>query len=604
MSINNHIPALRRFGSDKRGNVLMIMGFALIPITMAAGMTVDYTRAARLKTKLDAAADAAVLSAVAEVAGSATDRTVCERAVALFDSQARNIPQIAYSKATSITLNVGTAAAPSNVSFVGSTSNCSNPAGLPSSAASRIVSLSYSVASNNVFGALFDRASIPVSGQASSEIGIAPDIDFYIALDTSPSMALPVTTDGMNKLIGATNIYSNASNTDYDNVPIRTDITKKGCAFACHSNKIQNYVGSSIGELIKDNAKYAIVKESPAREGTFGGAPVVYVDAGNAFVYKGGKKCNPTCVADINVYNSDGTYVDTYWFTRNRSITLRVDELRRATADLVGRALIEAADKKATYRAAIFGFDSQEKFRRIYPTNAAVEKLVKIAEKPTAPTYAATLAAGDVFKAKALSNEVELALVDDQTGNGCPVGTCSGNHYLFTSFKGLFDGMLGTGFLPATSGQGTRATGDTPQAFLFIVTDGMSDEKSSLVSGLWSLGANRTRSELTGTLPSPAAGTHLNRCNAIKARGVQIAILYTEYTHDSVASDSADQRGWVQGRISNNPATPTTNQHHVERRLIDCASPGFMLKVSADGDISGALTALFAKAVSKPRLVK
>jgi hypothetical protein len=117
----------------------------------------------------------------------------------------------------------------------------------------------------------------------------------------------------------------------------------------------------------------------------------------------------------------------------------------------------------------------------------------------------------------------------------------------------------------------------------------MSDEKSSWVGGLMSQGTDRTRSEITG----PGNTTHLNMCDTIKARGVQIAILYTEYTKESIASDEAGQRTWVEGRIP-----------YVEPALRNCASPGYMLKVSADGDISGALQALFRKAVSKPRLVR
>lgn len=556
---------LRRFKSDKRGNVLMIMGFALIPITMAAGMTVDYTRAARLKTKLDAAADAAVLSAVAEASNTATDKTVCERAAALFDSQARSIPQIAYSKAGSITLTVGSQAAPINTSYVGGTDSCSAPAGSPSSASSRVVSLNYSVESRNLFGALFSSLTMPVTGRAGSESSIAPNIDFYVALDTSPSMALPVTATGITAMTSTT-----------------------GCTFACHTNKAPN--------TVQDNATFAINKGSFGT-GTYGGFPVTYIDAANTFVYTANKKCTTvkkgtTCVDDFNVYNSDGSYVDTYWYTRNKGITLRIDELRRATSDLVTTALTEAAKNEATYRAAIFAFDYEANFRRIYPTTSGV---VTIAEKTPS---SATLANGVMFKATANSTAVELAKLDDKTGNGCPAVGCTGtNRYLFTSYRGLFSGMQSTGYLPATGGNGTRSVGDTPQALLFIVTDGMSGEKSSLVDGVYSnphgYAEDRTRSEMSGALPTPTNPSHLAQCNAIKARNVRIAILYTEYTAASIASDEPEQRAWVQSRIP-----------FVEGKLRDCASPGLMLKVSTGSDISAALSALFRKAVATPRLVR
>ena len=202
----------RRISGDKRGNVLMIMGFALIPITVAAGMTVDYTRAARLKTKLDAAADAAVLSAVSEAAGAADDKTVCERAAAIFDAQARAITKITYSKAASITLSVGTGANPNNVTFNGNTNNCSSPTGPASSAMARLVTMSYSVQSGNFFGGMLGRDSIPVSGQTGSQTTVAPNIDFYVMMDTSPSMLFPTTEEALTQVKAANG----------------------GCAYACH----------------------------------------------------------------------------------------------------------------------------------------------------------------------------------------------------------------------------------------------------------------------------------------------------------------------------------------------------------------------------------
>jgi Flp pilus assembly protein TadG len=580
---------LRRLSKDKRGNVLMLMGFALIPITMAAGMTVDYGRAARLKTKLDAAADAAALSAVADAAGAATDKTVCERAGAMFDSQASAITGITYNRATSIVLTVGSAAQRANVTYNGATGLCSAPLGVASNASARVVSLTYTVASNNVFGGLFNKPTIAVSGKAESEISLAPDVDFYVALDTSPSMALPVTTAGIAQMVAATS----------------TAGTPNGCTFACHSNKIQVNTSGSLGDTPQDIVRYGIVKEAANRQGFFSGSAVTYVDADNAFLYNastGRKVCydrgsrygstsSTGCAdyrADKHVYNADGTLTDTYWYAQNKSIVLRIDELRRATADLVTTALAEAARNEATYRAAIYAFDYEENFRQ-------VQSLVKIAEKnPTS----GTLANGVAFRAKANSSAVELAMLDDKTANGCPATNCrtgsNNNTYLFTSFKGLLDGMSATGTLPATGGNGTRTGSDTPQTWIFIVTDGMSDEKTSVVGGLYSLGNDRTRSEITGTMPTPGSTTHLAKCNALKARNIKIAILYTEYTAASIQSDEANQRGWVQGRIP-----------FVENALRNCASGSDYFAIVREGsDISDELSKLFRKAVAKPRLVR
>src|SRR3546814_14256141 len=49
---------------DGRGNVFIIVAFAMVPMVFATGMGIDYSRAAKLRTKLNALADAAALSAV------------------------------------------------------------------------------------------------------------------------------------------------------------------------------------------------------------------------------------------------------------------------------------------------------------------------------------------------------------------------------------------------------------------------------------------------------------------------------------------------------------------------------------------------------------
>ena len=56
--------ALSRFRGDQAGNLAIILGLAFIPIMLGVGAAVDYSYAGMAKSKLDAAADAAVLAAV------------------------------------------------------------------------------------------------------------------------------------------------------------------------------------------------------------------------------------------------------------------------------------------------------------------------------------------------------------------------------------------------------------------------------------------------------------------------------------------------------------------------------------------------------------
>lgn len=65
----------RPFFSDRAGTTAILFGLTLVPVMLAVGVAADYGRAARLRSSLQAAADAAVLSA-----GSRTKLTQSDRA--------------------------------------------------------------------------------------------------------------------------------------------------------------------------------------------------------------------------------------------------------------------------------------------------------------------------------------------------------------------------------------------------------------------------------------------------------------------------------------------------------------------------------------------
>jgi len=123
-------------------------------------------------------------------------------------------------------------------------------------------------------------------------------------------------------------------------------------------------------------------------------------------------------------------------------------------------------------------------------------------------------------------------------------------------------------------GAGTKKGSDSPQGVMFLITDGMRDENA----GGRKLG------------PMPTA-----MCDTIKAKGIRIAVLYTEYLWES-ASD-----GWS---ISN-VRTPFLNPpEKISPPLESCASPGLYYKVTTDSDMSAALASLFQKAVQAAHLTK
>src|SRR3954470_7027438 len=57
---------LSRFRRDQRGNIAMIFGLAALPILTSVGCAVDYTIATQMRTRLQAATDAASVGSVAK----------------------------------------------------------------------------------------------------------------------------------------------------------------------------------------------------------------------------------------------------------------------------------------------------------------------------------------------------------------------------------------------------------------------------------------------------------------------------------------------------------------------------------------------------------
>src|SRR5208282_6788581 len=55
---------ISNFGRNRRGNVAVISALAALPMVAAVGCVIDYTTASMIKTKLQAAADAASLASV------------------------------------------------------------------------------------------------------------------------------------------------------------------------------------------------------------------------------------------------------------------------------------------------------------------------------------------------------------------------------------------------------------------------------------------------------------------------------------------------------------------------------------------------------------
>jgi Flp pilus assembly protein TadG len=520
-----------RLRADERGNVLLLTGLSIFILAFVTGMGVDYSRAMRLQTKLNAAADAAALAAVTQPMMLNDNATATTAATNIFTTLSTGLP--------------GLLALTPTVTVTGNNSVTST----------RTVVVSYTAASSNAFAGILAIATLAIHGTSTATATAAPNIDFYLALDTSPSMALPTTSAGLARLD-----------------------SKFSCTFACHSNKIEATAGGQsmpkglITGSLQSNPYEIVFSYNGSSTNGKNGQTMYKIDSKGTYVYlntpvaktisdsKIQKMCADAGGNDTCVYNADGTFVDSYWYALNQGISLRVTAEKGAVGDLMSLAKSYATQNSRTYRAALYTFDyganPYNNVKTIAPLTSSLDSITTA------------------------SSSIDVVTVNDKAGGGCPPGavTCNSGQYLFTSFQSVMNKMASD--MPSVSGKGTNSAGDTPQAFLFLVTDGMSDED---------IGSGRTR--------APMQQAQLNQCTALKARGIKIAILYTEYTVASIQDDEPNQRAIATKAITQSPA--------IADQLKACASsPDLMYTVSTDQDISSALQTLFTRAVSTARLTK
>jgi Flp pilus assembly protein TadG len=412
---------------DTRASVMIIAAISTLALATAAGVGVDFARGNNFKQALQGAADTAAIAGASVYlnAGYATQATTA----------ATNYLTTAV---THLPANNGVT---TSVSLSGSSPFT--------------VTVNASASINSTFNALIQK-TIAVSVMATANGPSNPNIDFYMLLDSSPSMGIAATQSGINTMVANTS-------------------TQGGCAFACHE----------------------------------------------------------THPSTDNLGNPGGE--DNYTLARNLGVALRIDNVTTATKDLMTTASSTSASNSAVYRVALYTFDVA----------------VKTIQSLTSNLTTAKTSAGNIAQLSVYSNNY--------------LTSSNNNSDTDTNFDTAFNTLNSA--MP-TPGNGTNATGDTPQEVLFMVTDGVEDE---MVNG------SRVQSVINTSM-----------CNTIKNRGIRIAVLYTVYY-------PLPTNSWYNTYIAPFQSTIGTT-------LQSCASPGLYFQVSTGGDISAAMTALFDTAVQSAYL--
>lgn len=201
--IANFASQLSRFRGDTRANIAVIFAIAIIPILGGVGCAVDYSMATRLRSKLQAAADAASVGSVGKnspayaAAGTASDGTI-----AVGGPDAQKIFVANMTGESGYTLN-------------------SNAATVVKSGSSITSTVTFSATLNTTFMRALGQNQMTVTGTSVSTATMPVFIDFYLLLDNSPSMGVAATPADVTTMVNH---------------------TSDQCAFACHDlNDSNNY---------------------------------------------------------------------------------------------------------------------------------------------------------------------------------------------------------------------------------------------------------------------------------------------------------------------------------------------------------------------------
>ena len=478
--------SLRNFRDASKGNVAMMYAFGAPILIMGIAVAVDFSNASVVHTKLNAAADAAALSALTPAMMAKTDTQAQAVAQAVFNARVDAIGSLVTGQTTA-TITISE----------------------PNGPTSREVEVDYTAKTNTILGGVLGASSLTVKGTSVAQAQTPPNIDFYLLLDNSPSMALPSSAAGITQMQTLT----------------PTQDSGNSCAFACHQASTNN--GDTQGNLCTDGTTPTLSYNGTANQ-----------------------LCDTT---------KGKVQMDNYAMARHYNIQLRLDELTTGVTTLMSTAnSFENSGIYATPPAYRFAAYSMDSLWSIGVTNTRLMAL--------------TSDFINSWNSASANFGVMEMWANDQTCNSAACTGNGGTNDVATNYDNALSDMLNT--LP-TPGNGTNQAGDKPQEVLFFVTDGVEDESYG----------GRVIQTING-----GGGAGVDYCAAIKATGVKIAILYTEYL--AVTANA----------YYNANVAPL--QSSIGPKLQACASSGLYVDAAIGADLGAALNQLFNLSIQQASLSK
>jgi Flp pilus assembly protein TadG len=529
----NHFDLLKRFHRSERGNIAVIFAIASIPLLAAVGCAVDYSLATRMKSKLQSAADAASVGALAvgSPAYVAAGKMGSTGPVPAGVTDATNIFNANINGMTGYTNLVVTPTVTKTNSNL-------------------VSQVTFSASMATTFVKLIGYPTMNLSGSSQSAGSLPPYLDFYLTLDVSGSMGLPSTA--------AEAVRMQTVNPD-NFVQYPT-----GCTLACHfapqnsacidppvtpptnppanpstsssytqqyntNNYCMGYAYSRVSQsgltnLLQMKSTKTVPKQVPGfPDSMISGLPSS-LNTDSKYGLSAVSSC-PT----------DGT---------DACIQLRLDAVGYA----VNQLFITANNSEKLpqqFRIGLYPF-IEYLYSTYFPLTSSINGS---STNPSTINYAAANLA---------------SLLDTNMNSNLGSG---GTH--------IDNALSSMNSLITSVGNGSASNNTLP--YVFLITDGAQDPQTKGVpNGGWA-GSNHA------TVINPATS-----CTPLKNRGIVISVLYIPYQQISPvnASFAGDEDDAANNNIPNIPTS-----------LQNCASSGFFYTANSPADITAALNAMFNHAL-------
>jgi Flp pilus assembly protein TadG len=525
---------IAKFRSNKRGNVAVITALCALPLIASVGCVIDYTTASLVKTKLQAAADAAALATVSVNSSVVTTAKAMSSGgtVAGGSTFATNF------------FNANLNASPANVGYT----NLTPSATVALSGTKMTATVSFTAKVPTYFMGVMGFSNTNISGSSTASYTMPTYINFYLMLDVSGSMSFPSTQAEQARLMAV----------NPDNL-LGSPGYPQGCQFACHFSA--QGACAQTGNPVHQGPIPAVGQPSNPSPGGYcqgflisrlGTTPTSFGSGTNN-------------VTNGNSVNWNGTQVTSCPTPGTTScIQLRADAVGYAVTTLLSTA---AASEQVTnqYQVGLFPF-----IQYLYGCTSVTPCSASNAYVP----LTTNLTGSTITNAAA-----NLASLLD-TGANSNLGS-GGTHFenALSSMNSLITSV------------GTGAGTSNALPYVFIITDGSEDYQTQWAGGWGSQNWSSTTAvpyQNSSAVIPPNSVTTTDYCTNIKNRGITIAILYVPY--QPIADPSTifnDEDGYANSNIA-----------HIPGALKTCASPNFFYTADTPADINSALLSMFQQAVN------